>query len=67
MAVPTAIEARTPATNRPCHNPQRWVEKVGRSIKGSDTPHAGVFGLAVAVHVPINLIGYAIEAREGPI
>jgi hypothetical protein len=28
---------------------------------------AGVFGLAVAVHVPVNLIGYAIGARERPI
>src|ERR1700677_4405356 len=28
---------RTP-TNRPDHTAQRWVEKVGRSIKGSDTP-----------------------------
>jgi hypothetical protein len=27
----------------------------------------GVFGLAVAVHVPINLIGYAMGARERPI
>ena len=26
-------------TNQPRHNAQRWVEKVGRSIKGSDTPH----------------------------
>jgi CDP-archaeol synthase len=26
-----------------------------------------VFGLAVAVHLPINLIGYAIGARERPI
>ena len=25
-------------TNQPRHNAQRWVEKVGRSIKGSDTP-----------------------------
>ena len=29
---------RTP-TNQPRHHAQRWVEKVGRSIKGSDTPH----------------------------
>jgi hypothetical protein len=28
---------------------------------------AGVFGVAVAVHVPINLIGYAIGARQRPI
>lgn len=28
---------------------------------------AGVFALAVAVHVPINLIGYAIGARQTPI
>ena len=28
---------------------------------------AGVFGIAVAVHVPINLIGYAIGARQRPI
>jgi hypothetical protein len=28
---------------------------------------AGVFALAVAVHVPINLIGYAIGARDRPI
>jgi hypothetical protein len=28
---------------------------------------AGVFGLVVAVHVPINLIGYAIGARQRPI
>ena len=27
-----------PTTNQPRHNAQRWVEKVGRSIKGSDTP-----------------------------
>jgi CDP-archaeol synthase len=27
----------------------------------------GVFALAVAVHLPINLIGYAIGARESPI
>src|ERR1035438_3001548 len=29
---------RTP-TNQPRLHTQRWVEKVGRSIKGSDTPH----------------------------
>jgi hypothetical protein len=28
---------------------------------------AGVFGLAVAFHVPINMIGYAIGARQRPI
>jgi hypothetical protein len=28
---------------------------------------AGVFGIAVAVHVPINLIGYAVGARQRPI
>ena len=28
-----------PPTNPPRHSPQRWVEKVGRSIKGSETPH----------------------------
>lgn len=28
---------------------------------------ATVFGLAVAIHLPINLIGYAIGARETPI
>lgn len=28
---------------------------------------ASVFGLAVAFHIPINLIGYAIGARERPI
>jgi len=33
-------DARTPATNQPRHSPPRWVEKVGRSIKGSDTPHS---------------------------
>jgi len=27
--------------NRPAHSPQRWVEKCGRSIKGSETPHCG--------------------------
>ena len=31
-------EARTTTNHQPHHNPQRWVEKVGRSIKGSDTP-----------------------------
>jgi hypothetical protein len=30
---------QTTTTNQPHHNPQRWVEKVGRSIKGSETPH----------------------------
>jgi hypothetical protein len=30
-------QLRTP-TNPPRHHAQRWVEKVGRSIKGSDTP-----------------------------
>jgi hypothetical protein len=28
---------------------------------------AGVFGIAVAVHVPISLIGYAVGARQRPI
>jgi hypothetical protein len=28
-----------PPSNRPLDNPQAWCEKVGRSIKGSDTPH----------------------------
>jgi hypothetical protein len=32
-------EARIPATNRPRHSPQRVVEKVGRSITNSETPH----------------------------
>jgi len=32
-------DARTPTTHRTHHNPQRWVEKIDRSIKGSGTPH----------------------------
>ncbi len=35
----TRSSLRTP-TNQPRHAPQRWVEKCGRSIKGSDTPQA---------------------------
>lgn len=35
--------------------------------KMSPRETAGVFGIAVAVHVPINLIGYAIGARQRPI
>jgi CDP-archaeol synthase len=35
--------------------------------KMSPRETAGVFGVAVAVHVPINLIGYAIGARQRPI
>jgi hypothetical protein len=31
---------RTTPTNMAHHQPQRWVEKVGRSIKGSETPQA---------------------------
>jgi len=31
-------DARTPTTHRTHHNPQRWVEKIDRSIKGSGTP-----------------------------
>jgi hypothetical protein len=38
-------DAQTPATNRPCHSPQRWVEKVDSSIKGSDTPHLRLPGM----------------------
>src|ERR1035437_2103505 len=30
---------RTTITNRPHHNPERLVEKVGRSITNSETPH----------------------------
>jgi hypothetical protein len=37
-------DARTTATNQACHQPQRWVEKVDSSIKGSDTPHSPSFG-----------------------
>ncbi len=33
-------DAHTPATNRSRHNAQRVVEKVGRSITNSETPHA---------------------------
>ena len=32
-------DAHTPATNRSRHNAQRVVEKVGRSITNSETPH----------------------------
>jgi len=32
--------ARTTTTNEPNHQPQRWVEKVGRSITNSETPHS---------------------------
>ena len=28
-----------PSNHRPARVPKRWVEKVARSIKGSDTPH----------------------------
>lgn len=28
---------RTTTTNQANHQPQRWVEKIGRSIKGSET------------------------------
>jgi len=31
-------DAQATLTNRPRHQPQRWVEKYGRSIKGRDTP-----------------------------
>ncbi len=31
-------DARTPPTNQPRHQAQRWVEKVGRSITNSETP-----------------------------
>lgn len=31
---------RTTTTNTAHHEPHRWVEKVGRSIKGSETPQS---------------------------
>ena len=34
-------EPRNPSTNEPHHKPQRVVEKVGRSITNSETPHRG--------------------------
>ena len=33
------MKPRPTTTNRPHQYPQRWVEKVGRSITGSETPH----------------------------
>jgi len=40
-----------PAQPRP-HGPEHWVEKVGRSIKGSDTPHPrGVKFAATGVEI----------------
>jgi hypothetical protein len=38
-------EARNPSTNRSQHNAQRVVEKVGRSITNSETPHLRDAGL----------------------
>ena len=32
-------DAQSTTANTAHHQPQRWVEKVDRSIKGSDTPH----------------------------
>jgi len=32
-------DARTPTTHWPRHSPQRVVEKCGRSIANSETPH----------------------------
>ena len=44
---------RTP-THQPRHSPQRWVEKCGRSIKGSDTPQIeqGAAGTTTPVPPP---------------
>ena len=34
--------------------PERWVEKVGRSIKGSDTPHPGWIVCSEGVGWPLR-------------
>jgi len=64
-----------PPTNQAHHSPQAWCEKVGRSIKGSDTPQARDFVAQVkrtrdeAELVPIRLTllegEYLDEERYG--
>ena len=55
-------DARTPTTNRSRHSAQRVVEKVGRSIKGSETPQMLV-GSADAI--PWEFINNpTIESRD---
>jgi hypothetical protein len=39
-------DARTTSTNQSRHSPQRVVEKVGRSIANSETPHVTMSGSA---------------------
>jgi hypothetical protein len=39
-----------PPTNQAHHSPQTWCEKVGRSIKGSDTPHIAYRRFAKGLH-----------------
>ena len=43
---------RTTPTNTAHKHPQAWCEKVGRSIKGSDTPHIGIVGPGIAAPTP---------------
>ena len=40
---------RTTTTNTAHHQPHRWVEKVGRSIKGSEAPHLATIPRPVLV------------------
>ena len=39
---------QTTTTNQAHHQPQRWVEKVGRSITNSETPQCGRAGGGLA-------------------
>ncbi len=43
---------RTTPTNTAHKHPQAWCEKVGRSIKGSDTPHLDDAVVKTAPPVP---------------
>jgi hypothetical protein len=50
---------RTTPTNTAHKHPQAWCEKVGRSIKGSDTPHQQTITCrrecpAIATHTSIR-------------
>ena len=63
-------DAHTPATNRSRHNAQRVVEKVGRSITNSETPHLVIdrqIERSLPAQIPANALHRILVRHPGPV
>jgi hypothetical protein len=59
-----AQRSYTPHNHEPATAPERWVEKVARSIKGSDTPHLQAAGEAERGRVAVAVVAELVRTKR---